>query len=72
MLGLSLAGIAAGLLAASVSTVLLKSWLYGVTPLDPMTFVACGALMLVVSAIAAYVPARRATRVSPLIALRGD
>jgi putative ABC transport system permease protein len=72
MLGLSLAGITAGLLAASASTVLLKSWLYGVTPLDPMTFAACGALMLAVSAVAAYVPARRATRVSPLIALRGD
>lgn len=72
MLGLSLAGIVTGLSAASVSTVLLKSWLYGVTPLDPMTFVACGVLMLVVSAIAAYLPARRATRVSPLIALRGD
>jgi putative ABC transport system permease protein len=72
MLGLSMAGIAAGLLAASVSTVLLKSWLYGVTPLDPKTFAACGVLMLTVSAIAAYLPARRASSVSPLIALRGD
>jgi putative ABC transport system permease protein len=72
MLGLSLAGIAAGLLAASVSTVLLKSWLYGVTPLDPMTFAACGLLMLAVSAVAAYLPVRRATGLSPLIALRND
>ena len=72
MLGLSLAGIAVGLSAAALSTSLLKSWLYGVTPLDPMTFAAGGLLMLAVSALAAYLPARRATRVSPLIALRGD
>jgi len=72
MLGLSLTGVAAGLAAAAATTHLLKGWLYGVTPLDPLTFAACGAVMLAVSALAAYLPARRATRISPLIALRGD
>lgn len=72
MLGLSLTGIVVGLLAAAASTQLLKGWLYGVTPLDPLTFAACAVVMLAVSALAAYLPARRATRVDPVIALRGD
>ena len=72
MFGLSLTGVAAGLAAAAATTHLLKGWLYGVTPLDPLTFAACGAVMLAVSALAAYLPARRATRISPLIALRGE
>jgi putative ABC transport system permease protein len=72
MLGLSLTGIAAGLVAASLSTGLLEGWLYGVTPLDATTFGLCAGLMLAVSAVAAYLPARRATRVDPLIALRAD
>lgn len=71
-LWLSVTGIVAGLLAAGASTRLLGGWLYGVTPLDPLTFTVCGVLMLAVSAVAAYVPARRATQIDPLIALRGD
>lgn len=69
---MSAIGVGAGLAAAGATTNLLKEWLYGVTPLDPWTFAACGALMLAISAVAAYVPTRRATRVNPVIALRGD
>jgi putative ABC transport system permease protein len=72
MLAMSVTGVLLGLLAAAASTKLLAGWLYGVTSRDTLTFVACGALMLAVSALAAYLPARRATRISPLIALRGD
>ena len=72
MLGLALAGVAAGLFAAGLSTGLLRGWLYGVTPLDPVTFASSGVLMLVVSSIAAYLPARRATRVDPVVTLRAD
>jgi predicted permease len=72
MLAMSTAGIALGLLAASLTTGLLEGWLYGVTPLDPLTFASCGALMLGVSAVAAFVPARRAARVDPAVTLRGD
>lgn len=72
MLGMSVTGVALGLLAAAGTTRLLAGWLYGVTPRDPVTFAACGALMLAVSALAAYLPARRATSIDPLITLRGD
>jgi len=69
---MSVTGVAIGLLAAAASTKLLSAWLYGVTLRDPLTFAACGALMLAVSAVAAYLPVPRATRISPLIALRGE
>jgi ABC-type antimicrobial peptide transport system permease subunit len=72
MLGMAIAGVAVGLLAAAVATQMLAGWLYGVTARDPITFAGCGTLMLVISALAAYLPARRATQISPLIALRGD
>lgn len=65
-------GIALGLSLAALSTRLLQSWLYEVTPLDGPTFVACGAFMAVVSLAASYVPARRATRVDPLVAMRAE
>jgi len=71
-LGMSLTGIAVGLAAAAASTRLLAGWLYGVTPLDPPTFAACGVAMLLVSLVASYLPVRRASRVDPVVALRGD
>jgi len=46
--------------------------LYGLTPLDATTFVGVSLLFAIVALIASYVPARRATRVNPLIALRYD
>lgn len=51
---------------------LMKSLLYGVGPRDPLTFVAAPVLLAVVALIAAYLPARRAARVSPMEALRTE
>ena len=69
-LGLVAAGIVLGLAGAAASTRVLEGWLFGVTPLDRPTFAACAAGMLVVAALASYLPVRRATRIDPLVALR--
>lgn len=71
-LTLSVSGITVGLALAALSTQLLEGWLYGVKPLDPMTFVAGGVAVVCLSLAAAFVPARRAIRVDPLIALKTD
>jgi putative ABC transport system permease protein len=72
--GLRLAaiGLAIGLAAAFAATRLLSSLLYGVRPTDVITFAVVSLLLLVVALIASYLPARRATRVDRLIALRYD
>jgi putative ABC transport system permease protein len=49
---------------------LLASQLYGVSPADPLTFVAVAAMMSLVTLLACYVPTRRAMRVDPMVALR--
>jgi putative ABC transport system permease protein len=71
-LGLASAGLVIGLLGAAALTRLTTTLLFGVTPLDPPTFAAVGAFMLLVAGAAAVIPARRATRVDPLTALRSD
>jgi ABC-type antimicrobial peptide transport system permease subunit len=63
-------GVILGLAAALVLTRLMASQLFGVTPHDPFTFVSVGLLLILVALLACYVPARRAVRVDPLIALR--
>ncbi len=65
-------GIAIGLLGASVATRALRSLLFGVGPTDPFTFIAITLLVAVVALLACYLPARKATKVDPLIALRHD
>jgi predicted permease len=65
-------GVIAGGLGAAALSGLLGSFLYGVSPLDPVAFSSAAALLLSVAFLANYVPARRAARVDPLIALRSD
>ena len=63
-------GLGLGLFAAFIFTRLMASMLYGVQPNDPLSLVAAAALLLVVAFAACYFPARRATRVDPLVVLR--
>ena len=72
--GLLLAGIgvAVGVVIAPLGTWFGRSLFYNVSPFDPLTFVSVALFLLVVAALAAYVPARRATRVDPVQALRGE
>ncbi|MDQ3211199.1 MAG: permease, partial [Acidobacteriota bacterium] len=64
------AGVILGLAAAAVLTRVMAGLLFGVAPRDPLTFFAGGSLLLVVAVAATYIPARRATRVEPVAALR--
>jgi predicted permease len=67
---LTLIGVAIGLLAATGLTRLMKSVLFGVSATDPLTYVSVAALLMLVALLACYIPARRATKVDPMIALR--
>ena len=72
--GLMLAsiGIALGLIGAAASSRVLQGMLFGITPLDRMTFVGVSLVFGAVSLCASYVPARRATSVNPVLALRTE
>jgi putative ABC transport system permease protein len=72
--GIALAtiGVVLGLASAAACTRLLAGWLYGVAALDAATFAWSGVGMLAVAALASYIPARRAARIDPLVALRAD
>jgi len=67
---LAFIGTGIGIAGALALTRLLSSQLFGVTATDPITFVSVSALIIVVALLACYIPARRATKVDPLVALR--
>jgi putative ABC transport system permease protein len=69
-LKLVIAGIVIGLVAAFALTRVMSTLLFGVTATDPATFTLISLLLVAVAALASYIPARRATRVNPIIALR--
>ena len=69
-LGLASAGILMGLLASLMLSRLMASLLYGVSSSDPLTFAAMMILLLLIAALAGYVPARRASRIDPMSVLR--
>jgi putative ABC transport system permease protein len=71
-LALIAAGLVVGIVAGALATRLLASTLYGVDPLDPPTFGGVAAMLVAVAMVASYVPARRATRVDPIAALRSE
>ena len=68
----AIAGVAIGLAAAFFASRLLRTLLFGVTPIDPLTFAIVPPALLMVAAIACYVPALRAVRLDPTRALRAE
>jgi predicted permease len=71
-IGLSIVGLCVGLAASVWGTKLIESALYGVTGTDALSFVATALVLLAISFVACMVPMRRAMRVDPVIAMRGD
>jgi putative ABC transport system permease protein len=71
-MALALSGAAIGLVSALAAARVMKSLLFSISPWDPLTYVTVPLLLAVVALIACYLPAHRATRVDPLIALRSD
>jgi ABC-type antimicrobial peptide transport system permease subunit len=71
-LALTAIGIGLGVAAALAATRLLSALLFGIDPTDPPTFALAAAALIVVGGCAAYVPARRAARIDPIIALKTE
>jgi predicted permease len=71
-LALAAAGTLAGLLISAASMRLMRSLLYGISPIDPLTYAAVATFLTAVALLASYVPARRATKVDPMVALRSE
>jgi predicted permease len=69
-MGLAVGGAITGLFAAFLAARLVSGLLYGISPKDPLTFAVVGGVLLTVAFLACYIPARRATRIDPLTALR--
>ena len=71
-LGLAALGVALGMASARALSSVVASLLFGVTSGDPATFIGMGALLTIVAAIAGYIPAFRASRIDPMVALRSN
>jgi putative ABC transport system permease protein len=65
-------GLSFGLAAAAGASRLIQSLLFGLSALDPISFLGVGSLFLGIALVAAYLPARRAARIDPMAALRCD
>jgi predicted permease len=71
-LALALCGVAIGTTGAFAVSRLMRSLLFGVTPFDPITFVAISLLLTLVTLLASYIPARRVAQIDPIVALRDE
>jgi putative ABC transport system permease protein len=71
-LRLAIVGVVIGVIGAFGVTRVIGSFLYNITPTDPITFIGASTFLIVLAALASYVPTRRATAVDPLIALRSE
>src|SRR5262249_35803461 len=69
---LTLLGVAIGMITSLGLTRLIKSLLFDVSPTDPLTFVAIATLLVFIASLACWIPARRATKVDPMVALRSE
>jgi ABC-type antimicrobial peptide transport system permease subunit len=71
-LTLTILGLVVGLAGAAAAARLLQGFLFGVTPADPATFAGTAVIFLAVALAASYIPARRATKLDPLVVLRKE
>jgi ABC-type lipoprotein release transport system permease subunit len=65
-------GVGAGVVCAAAVALLLRSFIFGISPFDPLTFVGVPVVLGVVALVASYIPARRATLIDPMDAIRAD
>jgi putative ABC transport system permease protein len=69
-LGLTGLGVGIGLMLSGIIAPMISTLLYGVRPLDPEVFLAVPLILMMVALLASYIPARRAAKVNPIVALR--
>jgi len=70
--GMTAVGLVGGVLASLLVTRLLRGLLYGVSPTEPVTIIAMILLLFIIALAASYLPARRAARIDPVLALRAE